>query len=436
MSHSDAISQILESCNPWWSSDRVASAYPVRRDLQRVVLDRLTTEARRALLIRGPRQVGKTVLLLQTGVDLLAEGVPAANLVYFRFDDERLRARITPREVLDLVRPGNPELPIFCLFDELTSAADWSVAMKLAVDRGGYRIVATDSSARLLRQGSRESGLGRWDELELETLTFREALRLQALPGESPRQVLLRSPGIFYRFLRTGGFPEHTFSENLRLVDERLRSDISDRAIGRDLLTHDVARIQRLFAYLAQTSGGLANYAGIAGDLGADQRSIKEWIALLQDAMLVSTLEQWTTRPSQRLRPRSKLYVADAGLVSVFSTAPSPLDDSDVLGRSLETLVFRELRERCRRHGGNLAYFRNDKGQEVDFIWDSPRGRVVLEVGSRYRSEKAGTLLEVSERMKAAFAWQLHPGPVRGGRGSLLLEDFLLEDEAAWRKVS
>ncbi len=437
MLHSDVIDEILLSYNPWWQTGTFSlSGYPTRRLLQKVALEHVQEEPRRALLIRGPRQVGKTVLLRQVAEDLLRAGFPAARLLYFRFDDERLPAGVSLRTVLSRLEPEDADRPVICLLDELTGAEEWARGLKLAVDRGGYRVLATDSSARLLRLGAQESGVGRWDELEMETLTFREALAFQARPGETIESVLKRSPGILFRFLRSGGYPEHVLSEDLRRVDERLRSDLSDRVIGRDLVDYDVTRVQRLFAYLARTSGGLMSYAGLAGELEADQRSIKEWIGALSQAMLTFPLERLTTRASQSLRERRKLYVADSGVVCAFAIASDPLADGEVVGRALETLVFRELREICRREGGRLSFYRDQKEQEVDFVWEGPGGVALLEVGSRWRADKNARLDGLRAGLRARVACQLHPGPLRQGPRSRTLEEFLLAPDSLWEGVS
>ena len=66
--------EILQDQNSWWRSAdaRRASIYPVRRELQLEVVERVWRWAdRRAVVVVGPRQVGKTVLLLQTADDLL-----------------------------------------------------------------------------------------------------------------------------------------------------------------------------------------------------------------------------------------------------------------------------------------------------------------------------------------------------------------------------
>lgn len=73
------LTDLLQDQNPWWRDGAIrrARGYPVRRDLQPKVLSRLLrVDDRRAVLLLGPRQVGKTILLLQLADDLLAQGWP------------------------------------------------------------------------------------------------------------------------------------------------------------------------------------------------------------------------------------------------------------------------------------------------------------------------------------------------------------------------
>ena len=69
-----------------------------------------TIAGRRLLL--GPRQVGKTVLLLQLADDLLDKGLPPQNLTYFDFSDERITEEVTARQVVEAQPVGvNSEYP-------------------------------------------------------------------------------------------------------------------------------------------------------------------------------------------------------------------------------------------------------------------------------------------------------------------------------------
>ncbi len=174
---------VLQDQNPWWAEPRARRAlrYPTRRDFQLDLRRRLGRQDRRACLVMGPRQVGKTIGLLQLADDLLDAGLPSSNLLYFDFSDERLTMPVSAREI-ERVRPVGfqAEAPRILLLDEIRFAPNWDRWLKQAVDAGVGRIIATDSAASVLRAGTRESGLGRWDELLIEGLSFSEFTRLHA----------------------------------------------------------------------------------------------------------------------------------------------------------------------------------------------------------------------------------------------------------------
>jgi uncharacterized protein len=157
--HSMILGELLQDLNPWWrdATVRRARGYPVRRDLQPEILARVRrTEERRAMVLLGPRQVGKTVLLLQVVDDLLEAGWPPQNLTYFDFSDDRLTEPVTAREVAEVQPVGfNPDHPRVLLLDEIRSAPRWDLWLKQAVDHRLGRIVVTDSAAGLLRDGAR-----------------------------------------------------------------------------------------------------------------------------------------------------------------------------------------------------------------------------------------------------------------------------------------
>ena len=161
----DDLSAVLEDFNPWWKEPgvRKALAWPVRRSPHRRLLDQLRRlDDRRAQVLLGPRQVGKTTLLKQLADDLLDLGWPAANLTYFDFEDFRLTREVSPDEIAG-VRPvgTDPGRPRILLLDEVHHFPRWDRWLKYAVDNQVGRIVATDSAASLLREAGRESGQSR-----------------------------------------------------------------------------------------------------------------------------------------------------------------------------------------------------------------------------------------------------------------------------------
>jgi len=432
---------ILEDQNPWWrdAAHRSARRYPARRDLQSVVLAQLLRrDDRRAVVLLGPRQVGKTVLLRQTADDLLDAGLAPGNLTYFDFSDERLTEVTSLREVAD-AQPvgGDPDQPRVLLFDEVRSSGEWDRWLKQAVDAGGQRIAVSDSAASLLRDGARESGQGRWDEHRLEGLSFREFLRLQAGPEEPVEGVLRRSPNQLERYLALGGFPEHARSDDFPEVRRRLRGDIADRAILRDLSVFgvEVQRVKDLFVYLVQDSGAELTLKTRADDLKADTRSVGDWVRLLSETLLIARLDRATRRATAGLRSSYKLYAADHGLVAAFAAAP-PGDDA-VRARIFEAVVFRHLREVALKVEASLTYFRAEKGdEEIDFVLRGPDAVVGVEVtsSSRLRPEKIEKVRKVGRSLGADRLLIVHGGSVEAAHPEVQavpLQRFLLDPISA-----
>jgi len=423
------LSPILEDLNPWWREPgaRKALAWPVRRSVHQRLLGQLVRlDDWRAQVLLGPRQVGKTTLLKQLADDLLDRRWPAQNLTYFDFEDDRLEREVRPEEIAGLRPAGaNPDLPQVFLLDELRHVPRWDRWLKRAVDNQVGRIVATDSAASLLRE---ESGQGRWDEIRLEGLTYREFAALSPGPGvleaDSPAPRAARppipdaDPELIERYFALGGFPAHAASFDYPLVRERLRGDVVDRAIRHDLTgrVDDPEQVRRLFVYLMQQSGGVQNAADRASDLEVDPRTVAKWIELLKDTILVAALPRGATsaKASARLRGRPRLYAADHGLVNAFAKAPTR--DPELRSRAFEAAVYRHLRDVARQHDGGLSYLRWNDELEVDFLVEVGREGFAVEVTQSIqpKADKRKTLERAAERAGARRAILIHGGLAEG----------------------
>jgi len=192
-------------------------------------------------------------------------------------------------------------------------------------------------------------------------------------------------PDLHEHYLAIGGFPEYVrspeyvFGEEFPEIWRRLRADIVDRALQRDLagLGVDVERIKDLLVYLFQSSGGEFNAEERARDLSADPRSVREWVRLLKDTLLVHALDRYAKHPAVGLRSKPKLFAADPGLVAAFAALPM---QEQSRGKSFETAVFRHLREAARTLEGRLTYFRHRDDLEIDFVLEVGKSLIAIEV--------------------------------------------------------
>ncbi len=439
--HQDVIVQILEDRNPWWLDPEARRVVPpARRDLYERLERFVGAEGgRRAALITGPRQVGKTTLLLQLANELLSQGWPPGNLTYFDFSDDRLVEQISARNVVDLTTIGrSPDLPRLFLLDEISKSARWAAWLKQAVDTSRDRFVVTDSAASALRVGGVESGQGRWDEMSIEGLSFNEFLRVIA-PGQAAGQTLRRVPNTVERYLEIGGFPEHASSEDYPQVRERIREDITDRAILRDLLHlgFDVDRLKKLFVYVVQDSGAIFNASTRSRDLGADPRSTAQWVRALEDTRLIEPLEGYAGSAAPRLRLQPKIYASDHGLVTALAPSGSLVRDQRSRSRAVEAVVFRHLRDVAHSVRGDLNFFRRrikSDDFEADFVLSFDRERVVIEVTSSPEppARKYNRLLRVGQILNTPRLVMIHGGVVDVTEPrvtSLSLPRFLLQPE-------
>lgn len=411
------ISSLVADHNRWWTdpSFRRARLFPQRRALFQSVLSYLgEAPQKRAALLVGPRQVGKTTLLLQLADHLLDQGWPAGNLTFFDFSDDRLITPTSPRDIVAAEPPSlRHDYPRLFLLDEIQEAEHWQRWLKGAVDESHRQsptsrsiFIVTGSSAGALKDGDVESGQGRWNEILIEGLTYREFVLLNAGDVSGNEDTALetalgRDPTLFSRYLSTGGFPEYALPPVGRDPLPEIRDDIINRAILRDLRRTgvDIERVRRLFVYLVNESGGIWIAQSRAQDLNANRKSVEEWLTLLEDIRLICGLppdHAAHAKAATQLRARYRVYASDHGLISALSRALDPLGDPDVRGKILEAAVFRHLREVHRENpGGRLGYFRARDDLEIDFVWRPVRGRPVgIEVtaGSRLRSRKIDRL--------------------------------------------
>jgi uncharacterized protein len=392
------LSSIIRDQNRWWAnpSHRETVRFSRRRDVFGHLLKYLgDNPGGRAAVLLGPRQVGKTTLLLQLADDLLDRGWPPGNITFFDFSDDRLVSPASPREVVSVSPVGlSTEFPRVYLLDEIQNADDWQKWLKSAVDESrrsaapGSRFILTGSAAASLRQGGVESGQGRWDELPIEGLTLAEFLRIGAPQGEDSPPTSIRDPQAYARYLEIGGFPEHlSLLVPVRESRQRIREDIADRAILRDLLQTglDIERLRRLLVYLISGSGNTWNQAKRAEDLEANRKSVGEWLSALEETRLIARLERERharSKAQAQLRSQPKIFASDHGLITAFSSYPEPLEVPDVRARVFEAAVFRHLREVARSSGGMLGFGRIDEDLEIDFIVRYATHSVGIEVTS------------------------------------------------------
>lgn len=426
---------ILHGFNPWWTG----RPFPVpefRRLAYGACRSYLDNPAlRRAILLSGPRRVGKTTLLQQIAASLIQEGHDPRAIVYLSLDHPLLKL-LSLRDILKLFHDGiHPEgQPTVLLLDEIQYSREWETEVKLLVDhQPAYRIVATGSASVVHKEKLAESGVGRWITVAVPTLSFYEFVHIGGEPAPElaantrPKDLFGLTPGeragiaaqlrpllpLFNRYLLVGGFPETARQSDISLCQRLLREDVVERVLKHDMTAlfgvRNVNDLEKLFIYLCIHTGGILAHATVANALETSAATVGNHLALLEQANLIYCLPPVRTGGKKTLKARNKYYLVDAALRNaVLLRGEEVLANSDDLGLIVETTVLRHLYAYHYRDTPQITYWRDAaSGREVDIIVRSPAYHLAVEVKYKEKAilEQSGGLAVYcqSEQLKHAY---------------------------------
>lgn len=340
----------------------------------------------RIQLIAGPRQVGKTHLLLR-----LAEAL-GAGATYAPCDaPEAALAGWWEQLWIRAEALAEPQ-PHVLLLDEVHLLPEWSTRLKAQWDRVRRRkiklhVIATGSSALHLGRGSRETLAGRFERLVFPHWSASSLATAFGLSRAEAVAHVLRW-GTYPGVLSIGGSAERRSAY--------IRDAIVDPAIGRDLLAgRDVRRpglLRQLFSAAVSTPAQIISLQKLQGrlqDPGALE-TIAHYLQLLEDAFLVAALEKYTPRASRQRAAPPKLVVLNQALLSAIGDFAPPADAGHLIENA------------CLAHAWNagqrVRYWREEP-IEVDAITEGSWGSWAIEVKSgRVALQDLGGLLEFVRR--------------------------------------
>ncbi len=363
---------------------------------RQTLVERLSESAPgRIQILTGPRQVGKTTLLLEL-VDRSGE-----QAVYAAGDDpnavlpgywERVWADAESR-----AQRGTALL----LLDEVHRFPQWAAKLKGNWDRVRRKriplqVVATGSSALGVTTGSRESLAGRFEKI---TLSHWPAASLASAFHRSPREAA-------HGLVRFGSYPGAVeFENDPRRWRSYLRDAIIEPAIGRDVLAMGAVRrpalLRQIFAVAAGSPAQIVSLQKIQGQLqdSGALETVAHYLALLEDAYLIAPLEKYTTQALRRRSSPPKLITLNNGLLTAMHPdgAPDQQKEPERFGHWVENacLAF------AVNQGQRVTYWREEP-LEVDAVFEGSWGNWAVEVKTgRFSGQDLYGLLEFCRRHRA-----------------------------------
>lgn len=411
--------------NPWWVTGTVEDFYTSMQ--KRLYFDLFMplvaeSEVRRAVVLMGPRRVGKTVMLQHTVQYLLENAVDPLKIAFISIETP-IYNNISLEQLFRFCRKATKqESPKgwYLFFDEIQYLKDWEVHLKSLVDSyPNTRFVVSGSAAAALRLKSNESGAGRFTDFMLPPLTFNEFIhlkRLNRLIAESN----LEWQGNLTRFYSTnnihelnrhfldyinyGGYPEVIFSDKIQSNPGRyIRSDIIDKVLLSDLPSlygiRDVQELNSLFTAIAYNSAGVISLEELSKNSGVQKNTIKRYIEYLEAAFLIKVVHKISNKPKKFQRATQfKIYLTNPSLRSALFAPLQPTDP--FIGNMVETAVYAQW---MHREWFTPYYARWQKGEvdmiKIDEINFKPQWAVEIKWSNQY-FEKPGDLKSLIQFLK------------------------------------
>ena len=308
----------------------------------------------RSVLLLGPRQVGKSTLLLGLAPDLTLDLASPSTFREYVTQPERLERELdaAPPAIRTVVIDEVQRIP--ALLDAVQAIHDSHPRR--------FRFLLSGSSARKLRRGQANLLPGRVVLEYLHPLLASElggdfALDRVLSHGTLPGIYSEKEPGVREQILRS-------------YVDAYLREEVQAEALVRD-----IGGYARLLDLVAASSGHILNLHSLSRQAAISYETARRYLDVLEDTLIVFRVPAWSGSDRASLVAHPKLLLFDIGVRNAILRRPldRPLDDEK--GLLLEHFVGLEL---LRRTGGTwprarLFHFRTRHSAELDYVLEVDR---------------------------------------------------------------
>ena len=388
-------------------------------------------------VITGIRRCGKSTLMALYADWLRAQGVAEENIVHMNLESLRWRRLRDAEALYDSIASNLRSTDEnYLLLDEVQAVPGWERAVESLRIDFGVDVCITGSNAFLLSSELSTLLSGRYVEIRMLPLSFREFLDFYEFPLSASREER------FARYLQIGGMPGlRGLGGNVPQMMDVLEG-IYSTVILKDVLERggvtDQTALRKIVLFLMDNIGSLVSPGSIGktlanegplGDSSGRKRSlapqtVEKYIQLLTDAFIFYRAERWDVRGKQLLKTLHKLYAADLG----FRSTLLGFRDAE-RGHLLENVVYLELLRRDYRvFVGKLG------DAEIDFVAEKPDRKLYIQVtesmtGETVRERELKPLRTVPDHYdKIVLSMDRDPIVSYEGIRSLNLINFLLRE--------
>ena len=332
-------------------------------------------------IVTGIRRSGKSSLLDLFHQYLLQNGIPDSNIIHMNMESLRYRDLTNYLSFYDYISKkivGDGKT--YLIFDELQAVEHWEKAIESFRLDFDVDIYITGSNAYLLSTEFSTLLSGRYVEIRMLPLSFKEFLDFYEF---APNITVDEK---FQRYLQFGGMPilrEYKFNE---ARSNQALEGIYSTVVLRDILQRnngaDQSMLQKIMLFLCSNIGSITSPNSIGnvlsneGDIQAGKskniagKTVDKYIAMLRNAFVFFSVGRYDVKGKQLLKILGKNYIIDMG----FRNLSVGYRDAD-RGNIIENIVFLELLRRDYR-----VYVGKVGETEVDFVAEKPSDKLYIQV--------------------------------------------------------
>ncbi len=328
-------------------------------------------------VITGIRRCGKSKLLDMFIEHLKLNGVKTENIIKYDFESLKYKDMTYQKLYEEVIEKSkNAAGKIYLFFDEIQKVEQWELAINsFRVDLDAD-IYITGSNAYLLSSQLATYLSGRYVEIKVLPLSFKEFLEFNTFA----ENVTISQK--FALYLRYGGMPmlaDFNFNEEaINQVLDGIYSSVIVKDVINQADVRDIDLLEKIVRFLADNIGNTTSTNNIKNLLLSEKRidkktnvsTVDNYINLLKNAFIFYNVSRFDIKGKDYLKTQSKYYIVDIGLRN-YLLGFRNIDR----GHILENIVFLELLRR-----GYQISIGSIGDKEVDFIASKSAEKIYIQV--------------------------------------------------------
>ena len=313
-------------------------------------------------VITGVRRSGKSTLLLMFKEYLLLNGVKEENIIHINFEFSMFDEIKDYRDLYNYIKKYLVKGKRYILLDEVQNVLKWEKAVNGINLDFDVDIYITGSNAYLLSSELATLLSGRYIEIKMYPLSFKEYLKFNNYD-------LTNIEDKFNEYLKYGGLPAITHIKDKDNLVMTYLNDIYNTIVKKDIIERngikDIALLENLIRYISSNIGSSISANKISDYLNSNKittksnhQTIDNYLKMLENAFIVYKVERSDIKSKSILKTLGKYYLADTGIRNIILGFRN-IDE----GHLLENVVYLELLRR-----GYKISIGKTFDYEVDFI--------------------------------------------------------------------